>query len=71
MKDRSDDPSHNEQTLLPRSYILLLLEYGDMISMSRASYFSDLGHQIEERKEIVLSENTINTFYLQLYGIWH
>ena len=24
MKDRSDDPSHHEQTLLPRSYILLL-----------------------------------------------
>ena len=23
MKDRSDDPSHHEQTLLPRSYILL------------------------------------------------
>ena len=26
MKDRSDDPSHHEQTLLPRSYISLLLE---------------------------------------------
>ena len=24
MKDRSDDPSHHEQTPLPRSYILLL-----------------------------------------------
>ena len=24
MKDRSDDPSHHERTLLPRSYILLL-----------------------------------------------
>ena len=24
MKDRSDDPSHNERTLLPRSYISLL-----------------------------------------------
>ena len=23
MKDRSDDPSHNERTLLPRSYISL------------------------------------------------
>ena len=23
MKDRSDDPSHHERTLLPRSYILL------------------------------------------------
>ena len=25
MKDRSDDPSHNERTLLPRSYISLLM----------------------------------------------
>ena len=24
MKDRSDDPSHNERTLLPRSYISFL-----------------------------------------------
>ena len=24
MKDRSNDPSHHERTLLPRSYILLL-----------------------------------------------
>ena len=30
MKDRSDDPSHHERTLLPRSYISLLsLIYGD------------------------------------------
>ena len=28
MKDRSDDPSHHERTLLPRSYISLL--YGNM-----------------------------------------
>ena len=26
MKDRSDDPSHHERTLLPRSYISLLTE---------------------------------------------
>ena len=28
MKDRSDDPSHHERTLLPRSYISLLV-HGD------------------------------------------
>ena len=28
MKDRSDDPSHHERTLLPRSYILLLKKEG-------------------------------------------
>ena len=27
MKDRSDDPSHHERTLLPRSYISLLYSY--------------------------------------------
>ena len=26
MKDRSDDPSHHERTLLPRSYISLLIQ---------------------------------------------
>ena len=29
MKDRSDDPSHHERTLLPRSYISLLVVIGD------------------------------------------
>ena len=28
MKDRSDDPSHHEQTLLPRSYISFLIRFG-------------------------------------------
>ena len=28
IKDRSDDPSHHEQTLLPRSYISLTFFYG-------------------------------------------
>ena len=31
MKDRSDDPSHHEQTLLPRSYISLLGSIGEII----------------------------------------
>ena len=30
MKDRSDDPSHHERTLLPRSYILLLIQSREM-----------------------------------------
>ena len=29
MKDRSDDPSHHERKLLPRSYISLLVPVGD------------------------------------------
>ena len=32
MKDRSDDPSHHERTLLPRSYISLPSGEGDKIS---------------------------------------
>ena len=28
MKDRSDDPSHHERTLLPRSYISLQISNG-------------------------------------------
>ena len=31
MKDRSDDPSHHEQTLLPPSYISLPAHYKDHI----------------------------------------
>ena len=36
MKDRSDDPSHHERTLLPRSYISLLL-------YSISPYFGEMG----------------------------
>ena len=38
MKDRSDDPSHHERTLLPRSYISLLSRRGvpNTISVSRS-----------------------------------
>ena len=32
MKDQSDDPSHHERTILPRSYIWLLLELNDSAS---------------------------------------
>ena len=49
MKDRSDDPSHHERTLLPRSYILLLVQmntiypmlqlHGLLFLISRKGYF--------------------------------
>ena len=32
MKDRSDDPSHHERTLLPRSYISLLRAYDAILT---------------------------------------
>ena len=40
MKDRSDDPSHNERTLLPRSYISLQIIFFMHTSMSEFFNFS-------------------------------
>ena len=37
MKDRSDDPSHHERTLLPRSYISLLYTIRDRVMFSKFS----------------------------------
>ena len=41
MKDRSDDPSHHERTLLPRSYISLLIMYEVVYSVKYISIFSN------------------------------
>ena len=38
MKDRSDDPSHHERTLLTRSYISLLINLGINLSRSGGSW---------------------------------
>ena len=40
MKDRSDDPSDNEQTLLPRSYISLPLGKENKSSLHQAIQLS-------------------------------
>ena len=43
MKDRSKDPSHHEQTLLPLSYISLLrrkVEMGKVILEGKLIYFA-------------------------------
>ena len=37
IKDRSDDPSHHERTLLPRSYISLLLKTLEVFHLSLAT----------------------------------
>ena len=47
MKDRSDDPSHIERTLLPRSYISLpcsLHTAGEILSHSHLSVKRQAGH---------------------------
>ena len=52
MKDRSDDPSHHERTLLPRSYISLL-------SFHRVHHFLSLS--LDD-----LQANRVNVFYVPL-----
>ena len=108
MKDRSDDPSHHEQMLLPRSYISLLRKKRKTIDMDitalekSAVGFADeaekargaTGHSfivkssamrrsaVEKKEELkalqagrkegnVLFKDTLNTFYLRLYGVIH
>ena len=44
MKDWSDVPSHHEQTLLPRSYILLLLGKKLQIRFVKCEYISFSEH---------------------------
>ena len=36
LKDRSDDPSHHERTLLPRSYISLSMAWGELRTFLQA-----------------------------------
>ena len=60
-KDRSNDPSHHEWTLLPQSYILLL-------ERDRKSERIII---IINIKNIYIFNNTLNTFYLLFYGVRH
>ena len=60
MKDRSDDPSHHEQTLLPRSYISLL---NLLYARSYRQGCTSVTHHSFEGS--VLFNNTLNTF---IYG---
>ena len=57
MKDRSDDPSHNERTLLPRSYISLPLlnkTRQDNIQMFNKSIFSSIEQEKSKiQKQII------------------
>ena len=79
MKNRSNDPSHHERTLLPRSYISLLanLLCTDIcvLSMLLCRYIFTNQYQrlcLHERKEEnVLFNDALNTFYLRLYGVRH
>ena len=74
MKDRSDDTSHHERTLLPQSYIslclslasddnLVFLKHSMYVSMNFCPRFYNEGN--------ILFNDILNTFYLQLYGVRH
>ena len=47
MKDRSDDPSHHERTLLPRSYISLLVVVITTIIMIIISFSSSSSYDTD------------------------
>ena len=53
MKDRSDDPLHHEQTLLPRSYISLL----------------DTCDKMVDSKYINYNTNTYTNTYISIYYV--
>ena len=73
MKDRSDDPSHHERTLLPRSYISLLLLYQS--KEERKCLFNDAintfiyGYMVSDIMVKDYSDTTwaINIIYLFIY----
>ena len=56
MKDRSDDPSHHERTLLPQSYISLPLEKdrqtGNRVTKIRGIKGGTEKNRIERQKKI-------------------
>ena len=85
MKDRSDDPSHHERTLLPRSYISLLINKKEgrnvLFNDTLNTFYLQLYGNVLFNDALntfylwlygnVLFNNTLNTFYLQLYGVRH
>ena len=68
MKDRSDDPSHHEQTLLPRSYILLIPFYEVIImTLIQIIYIYIMSHSINGYISI---ENILNRSLILIISDW-
>ena len=63
MKDRSNDPSHHERTLLPRSYISLLCIIGEL---------APLGYAVLENQAVVVScvWSISTTGNIELITVW-
>ena len=69
INDRSDDPSHHERTLLPRSYILLLSlprSYNWLVKYLRNTEIARCSYGVEKGK--ALFNDAVNTFYFTV--IW-
>ena len=70
MKDRSDDPSHHEQTLLPRSYILLPWSDSSRFPLSwtpeAVPHFGPGFFSLCHRLSICLSSYTLHAWPYQL-----
>ena len=64
MKDRSDDPSHHERTLLPQSYILLLLFSDKLCILLQLNH---IGHKHSVKDH---SDNERGNQLLNLYGLF-
>ena len=61
MKDRSDDPSHHERTLLPRSYISLIFD-GDVHNGEQFSFpmnFTSCSEQMDVPESIDVITNVM------------
>ena len=66
MKDRSDDPSHHERTLLPVSYISLPFWWSAIIWLKQGNIYLE-----EEEIGNALFNEALKQFYLRLYGVGH
>ena len=85
MKDRSDDPSHHERTLLPRSYISLLYMLTVLQSYSPTGHVNPtsqlFGYGLNDamtngrvdsgNEGNVLFNDALDTFNLRLYVVGH
>ena len=65
MKDRSDDPSHHERTLLPRSYISLPM-VGHLLMVQ--CVFSSIPHG--GPIELFIFQPVLYNWYNKGYGMW-
>ena len=80
MKDRSDDPSHHERTLLPRSYIQQLEKYrirlsvgsciSDCLAFTSLTAVISILNQVTVRLSVKCGDKRASVdVYIRLFGI--